>query len=45
MVARVGGGFIMEIPTKYNKMKNARSCRALMIEFARIFSIIFDYYI
>jgi pyrroline-5-carboxylate reductase len=45
MAARVGGGFILEIPSKYAKMKTATSCKTLMKEVGRVFSIIFDYYI
>jgi hypothetical protein len=45
LIARVGGGFIAEIPSRYLKMKKATTCNDLMQEFARIFSILLDYYI
>jgi hypothetical protein len=45
MIARVGGGFIMEIPDRYLKMKNAKSCSDLSFQIAKVFSLICDYYI
>lgn len=48
MIARVGGGFIAEIPSRYLDMKNALSagdCTTLSFNAAKIFSLVFDYYI
>lgn len=45
MIARVGGGFIFEIPERYLKMKNAETCDDFMDQFAKLFSLLFDYYI
>jgi hypothetical protein len=45
MAARVGGGFIFEIPNYYLKIKGANTCFDQTASLAKIFSIVFDYYI
>jgi hypothetical protein len=45
MAARVGGGFIFEIPDLYLKIKNATNCFDQMRYLAGLFSIVFNYYI
>lgn len=45
MAARVGGGLIMEIPQKYAKAKRATTCDQVTQEAARVFSILFDFYV
>lgn len=45
IIARVGGGFVAEIPDLYYRMKTAPTCGALFLNGAKIFSMVFDYYI
>ena len=45
LAARVGGGFIYEIPDYYIKIKGANTCFDKMMYSAKLFSIFFDYYI
>ena len=42
---RIGGGFILEIPDVYLKMKNSDNCFDVARFAAKIFSVAFDYYI
>ena len=44
-VSRLGGGFIMEIPDIYMKMKVSGSAFELARNGAKLFSLVFDYYI
>jgi hypothetical protein len=45
MAARLGGAFISQIPTIYERMKTSGTCYDLMKQVAKIVSITFDYYI
>jgi len=47
MVARVGGGFINEIPTMLENITNdsSVSCYKLFVDFGQLFSLVFNYYI
>lgn len=45
MVARVGGGFIYEIPNIYVQLKKADTCFDFTRRLAGLFSLVFDYYI
>ncbi len=45
LIARIGGGFVAEIPDRYYKMKTADTCYNLFFNGAKIFSLVFDYYI
>jgi len=44
-VSRVGGGFIMEIPDIYLKMKTSCQCYEAAQHAGNLFSLFFDYYI
>ncbi len=44
-VSRVGGGFILEIPNLYLKMKKATDCYDLSKYGAQLFSLMLDFYI
>jgi hypothetical protein len=44
-VSRLGGGFILEIPTIYMKMKSSGSAFEIARNAAKLFSLICDYYI
>jgi hypothetical protein len=44
-VSRLGGGFIMEIPELYMKMKQSGSAFEVARNAAKLFSLVFDYYI
>jgi hypothetical protein len=44
-VSRLGGGFIMEIPEIYMKMKTSGSAFEVARNGAKLFSLFMDYYI
>ena len=44
-VSRIGGGFILEIPTLYLKMKKSCKCYDAAKYAGNLFSLFFDYYI
>jgi xanthine dehydrogenase molybdopterin-binding subunit B len=44
-VSRIGGGFILEIPNTYKKMKQSSTAFGVSRNFAKIFSLVCDYYI
>jgi len=44
-VSRIGGGFIVEIPNIYLRMKNSGSAFEVARNAAKIFSLLLDYYI
>ena len=44
-VSRLGGGFILEIPNTYKKMKQSSTAFGVSRNFAKIFSLVCDYYI
>ena len=43
--SRLGGGFILEIPNTYKKMKESSTAFGVSRNFAKIFSLVCDYYI
>jgi hypothetical protein len=43
--ARVGGGFIYEIPNAYDGIKVSENCFDKSVNAAKIFSIVFNFYI
>ncbi len=45
MVARVGGGFIAEIPKLYGRMKGAQGCYDFSKSGGKLFAMLFDYQI
>ncbi len=45
VVSRVGGGFILEIPNLYLKMKKSGDCYDMAKYGGQLFSLFMDYYI
>ena len=45
MAARVGGGFINTIPKELGEAASADNCYDKSVHYAKIFSIVFNYYI
>ena len=43
--SRLGGGFILEIPNTYKKMKQSTTAFGVSRNMAKIFSLVCDYYI
>ena len=45
LASRFAGGFILEIPNTYKKMKESSTAFGVSRNFAKIFSLVCDYYI